>query len=71
VISDRPASHKRVSEYARRRRVEATFQDTKSRGCLIECSRFKNRDHLDRWVFIMGIERMSIARIGAIKDSCA
>lgn len=50
VISDRKASHKRLSEYARRMRVESTFQDHKSRGCFIECSRFRNRDHLTRWL---------------------
>ncbi len=33
LLLDRKASHKRVSEYAKRMKVEATFQDTKSRGC--------------------------------------
>jgi len=51
LISDLCASIKRVREYAKRMKVESTFQDQKSRGCLIECSRFTNRDHLHRWLF--------------------
>jgi hypothetical protein len=51
LVSDRPASHQRVREYAKRMKVEATFQDQKSRGCMIECSRFTNHDHLNRWLF--------------------
>ena len=65
LISDRPASHQRVREYARRMRVEATFQDKKSRGCLIECSRFKNRDHLDRWVFVVYLAIWWSAHLGS------
>lgn len=51
LISDLRASHQRVREYAKRMTVEATFQDQKSRGCQIECSRFTNRDHCNRWLF--------------------
>ena len=51
LLSDRKACHTRVKEYGRRMRVEATFQDTKGRGCFIECSRFGNREHLHRWLF--------------------
>jgi hypothetical protein len=53
LISDQRASHKRVSEYAKRMRVEACFQDQKSRGCFIECSRFTNHDHLNRWLLVV------------------
>ena len=62
LLSDRPASHQRVSEYARRMRVEATFQDQKSRGCFIECSRFTNREHLHRWLFVVYVEVLAPAR---------
>ena len=65
LISDKPASHKRVSEYARRMKVEATFQDKKSRGCMIECSRFKRRDHLDRWLFVVYLAIWWIAHLGS------
>jgi Transposase DDE domain len=64
LISDRPASPKRVSEYARRMKVEATFEDQKSRGYLIECSQFKKRDHLDRWLFVVHLAMWWIARLG-------
>ena len=65
LISDRPASHQRVREYARRMRVEATFQDHKSRGCLIECSQFKQRDHLDRWLLVVYLAIWWIAHLGS------
>ena len=65
LISDRPASSKRVTEYGRRMRVEATFEDQKSRGYLIECSQFKNRDHLDRWLFVVYLATWWIAHLGS------
>jgi len=65
LISDRPASHKRVSEYAKRMSVEATFQDQKSRGCLIECSRFTNHDHLNRWLLVVYLAIWWIAHLGS------
>jgi hypothetical protein len=65
LISDRPASSKRVTEYGRRMRVESTFQDQKSRGYLIECSQFKNRDHLDRWLFVVYLATWWIAHLGS------
>lgn len=65
LISDRPASHKRVSEYGRRMRVEATFHDKKSRGCMIECSQFTQRDHLDRWLFVVFLAIWWIAHLGS------
>jgi hypothetical protein len=64
LISDRPASHKRVTDYAIRMRVEATFQDQKSRGCMIECSRFTNRDHLNRWLFAVFLALWWMAHLG-------
>jgi hypothetical protein len=65
ILSDRPASHQRVNEYALRMRVEATFQDQKSRGCFIECSRFTNREHLDRWLFVVYLALWWIAHLGS------
>ncbi len=64
VISDRKASHGRVKEYALRLRVEATFEDTKSRFFLIECSRFPNREHLKRWLFALFLSIWWIAHLG-------
>ncbi len=65
LISDRPAGHKRVSDYGRRMRVEATFQDQKSRGFLIEWSHFRQRDHLDRWLLVVFLAIWWIAHVGS------
>ena len=65
LISDRRASHQRVREYGKRMKVEATFQDTKSRGCLIECSRFRNRAHLNRWLLAVFLAIWWIAHLGS------
>jgi len=46
-ISDQGAGRRHVQEYAWRRRVEATFQDSKSRGWKIEASWIVDRAHLD------------------------
>jgi hypothetical protein len=65
LISDRPASRQRVSEYGRRMRVEATFQDQKSRGCMMEGSRFKKREHLNRWLLVVYLAIWWIAHLGS------
>jgi hypothetical protein len=64
LLSDQKASHKRVSEYKLRMRVESTFQDTKSRLLEIECSQFTNRDHLHRWLFAIFLSLWWIAHLG-------
>ena len=48
LISDQGAGRRQVQEYAWRMRVEATFQDSKSRGFNIEASWIVDRTHLDR-----------------------
>lgn len=48
LISDQGSGHRQVQEYAWRMRVEATFQDSKSRGFNIEASWIEDRMHLDR-----------------------
>jgi Transposase DDE domain len=65
LISDRRASPQRVRDYAERMKVEATFQDQKGRGCLIECSRFTDRDHLNRWLLAVYIAIWWIAHLGS------
>jgi Transposase DDE domain len=65
LISDRRASHQRVAEYGKRMKVEATFQDQKGRGYMIECSRFKNRDHLDRWLLLVYLAIWWITHLGS------
>ncbi len=53
LISDQEAGPTRIKQYAWRMRVEATFQDCKSRGWNIEASWIKDRKHLDRWVLVL------------------
>ena len=48
LISDEGAGRRQVQLYAWRMRVEATFQDNKSRGFNIEASWIEDRTHLDR-----------------------
>jgi Transposase DDE domain len=51
LVSDLLPSHKRVNDYRKRMKVEATFQDQKSRLLDIERCQFKKREHLHRWLF--------------------
>ncbi len=53
VISDRPPARKLIKISGWRMRVEATFQDLKSRGWDIECSRIRDVDHLNRYLMIL------------------
>jgi Transposase DDE domain len=53
LISDKPAGRKRVSEYRWRMRVEATFQDMKSRGWDWEESHVRRLDRLDRMLLVL------------------
>ena len=48
LISDQGAGYRQVQVCASRMRVEATFQDGKSRGFNIEASWIVERAHLDR-----------------------
>jgi hypothetical protein len=48
LISDQSAGKQRVKEYAWRMRVEATFQDSKSRGWDLEASLIEDFARLDR-----------------------
>jgi hypothetical protein len=48
LISDEAAGGRKIQEYALRMRVEATFQDSKSRGFQIEASWIQERARLER-----------------------
>ena len=52
VLSDRPAGRQRVREYARRMRVESTFQDLKRRGWDLEGTVIADRARLDRLLLV-------------------
>ncbi len=53
LISDEEAGWRKIQEYALRMRVEATFQDGKSRGFNIEASWIKDRAHLERLLLVL------------------
>lgn len=52
LFSTRPGGRDRVTEYARRSRVEATFADGKRRGWGVEQSRVTDPAHLDRLLLV-------------------
>ena len=65
LISDLSASPRRVSTYALRMRVEATFQDTKSRRWCIESSQLRDVRHLNRWLLIIFVAFWWTTHLGA------
>ncbi len=64
-ISDRPARCQRLAEYARRARVEATFQDSKSRGWNLEASRLADGARLDRLPLAVFLGLWWVTRLAA------
>jgi hypothetical protein len=65
LVSDLPASHQRVRDYRKRMKVEATFQDQKSRLLEIEQCRFKKREHLHRWLFVVFLAIWWLMHLGS------
>ena len=65
LVSDLRASHARVTDYGRRMKVESTFQDQKSRLLDIECCRFKNKEHLHRWLFVVFLAIWWLIHLGS------
>jgi Transposase DDE domain len=65
VISDRPAGAGRLAEYRRRMRVEATFQDLKSRGWEWEQSHVRRLDRVDRLLFVLFLLVWWLAHLAA------
>lgn len=65
LLSDLPASPRLVSVYAMRMRVEATFQDTKSRRWCIERSQLREKKHLNRWLLIVFLAFWWTTHLGA------
>jgi hypothetical protein len=53
LLSDQPAGRQRVREYARRMRVESSFQDFKRRGWDIEGTVIANRARLERLLLVL------------------
>lgn len=67
LISDLPAGKARIHTYALRMRVEATFQDTKTRGWNIEAAQLKQRAHLDRLLLALFL---AVWWVGHLAASC-
>lgn len=65
LISDQPAGHQRVREYARRMRVEATFQDFKLRGWDIEGTVMTDRARLDRLLLVLCLAVWWVSHLAA------
>jgi hypothetical protein len=65
LISDRPAGRQRIGEYATRMRVEATFQDSKSRGWHLESSRIADRARLDRLLLVLFLAMWWVTHLAA------
>ena len=65
LISDQGADQRYVRLYAWRMRVEATFQDSKSRGWNIEASWIEDRTHLDRLLLALFLAMWWISHLAA------
>jgi hypothetical protein len=65
LISDEGAGQRQVQLYAWRMRVEATFQDSKSRGWNIEASWIEDRTHLDRLLLALFLAMWWISHLAA------
>ena len=65
VLSDRSAGRQRVREYARRMRVESTFQDLKRRGWDLEGTVLADRARLDRLLLIVFVSLWWLAHLAA------
>ena len=65
LISDVGAGYRQVQLYAWRMRVEATFQDSKSRGFNIEASWIVDRQHLDRLLLALFLAMWWVSHLAA------
>ena len=65
VISDKPASRKRINEYRLRWRVESTFQDFKSRGWDWESCHVRRLDRVSRMLLVLFLAVWWLAHLAA------
>jgi hypothetical protein len=65
LISDQPAGRRRVQEYAWRMRVEATFQDSKSRGWNLEASLIEDFERLNRLLLALFVAMWWVTHLAA------
>jgi hypothetical protein len=65
LICDEGAGPRQVQAYAWRMRVEATFQDSKSRGWKLEASWIEDQRHLERLLLALFLAMWWIAHLAA------
>ena len=65
VISDEGAGRPYLCRYRGRMRIEATFQDKKSRGFGLQATHVRDRAHLDRLLLLLCLAIWWLARLGA------
>jgi hypothetical protein len=65
LISDQPAGRRRIQEYAWRMRVEATFEDAKSRGWDLEASLIEDRERLNRLLLALFLAMWWVIHLAA------
>lgn len=65
VMSDQPACRRRLSEYRWRMRVEATFQDLKSRGWDWEDSHVRDLERIERMLLLLFLAVWWLAHLAA------
>jgi len=65
LISDQPAGKRRIQEYAWRMRVEATFQDSKSRGWDLEASLITDFERLNRLLLALFLAMWWVTHLAA------
>jgi hypothetical protein len=65
LISEQKAGKRRVNEYAKRMRVEASFQDQKSRGWDLEASLVKEEARLDRLLLALFLAMWWVSHLAA------
>lgn len=65
LISDQPAGRRRVQEYGWRMRVEATFEDSKSRGWELEASLIADRQRLNRLLLALFLAMWWVIHLAA------
>ncbi|MDQ6660887.1 MAG: transposase [Chloroflexota bacterium] len=65
VISDEGAGRHYLCRYRGRMRVEAMFQDKKSRGFGLQATHVRSRVHLDRLLLLLCLAIWWLARLGA------
>ncbi len=65
LVSDQSAGKRQLAEYAKRMRVEATFEDTKRRGWELESTLVRERGRLERLLLVLFLALWWLAHLAA------